>query len=648
LGSTMDHKGSIIAGEGSSSNVIGLADEEENSAIRIPYVRGGRNKLKGRNFLTRGHAGLHTGPRDDSSDSDTDDETLSMFSMRSMPEMPTKNGLDSETPRSRQMRSGSIAGIHRFPDTNGNASKLGRGKDKNKYNKRSGTPDKKSKKNDKKHVVLTEPPVEILEDFSTTQVVAAFEHEYLENTPKVMEELEQSELSIEDINKLFARRTLRVTPVRRRKRILWRNPKPSNVASMTLPDPKASVANWDDLDLGKKKRRINSFIIKHPTAINKLSEIITKTIPIPQTIEEYKLSASAAPLIYPSDTSMNVELGDRTTNLKEQMNWLNIEEDDMAEKYYAQHFKDKPHYNIGGVDGPNKVVLISIEKPDEQRVANTRVLVRTGEGELWLFVPTQLKLRDAISCIKRDLGDKYASMKLYKMFDPQLENKLVKFENDMSETNIKIGVLVVKEGQTTENEFYGNNDSRLLDEFLECIGTRIRLLGWNDFKAGLDVKEDRTGTESVFTKFMHYKVMFHVSTMLPFNPKDAQQVGKKRHIGNDIVVVVFMEAGDRFDPTLLTSNFIHVFIIVSVCYTKDGELRYKVAVASKQGVRPFGPKLPKKPIFAKGKDFRRFLLTKILNAERAAMESPVFKIKIKRTRNAVLSSFVQDAKLKKI
>ena len=34
-------------------------------------------------------------------------------------------------------------------------------------------------------------------------------------------------------------------------------------------------------------------------------------------------------------------------------------------------------------------------------------------------------------------------------------------------------------------------------------------------------------------------MMFHVSTLLPFFPADPQQVERKRHIGNDLVVIIF-------------------------------------------------------------------------------------------------------------
>ncbi len=48
---------------------------------------------------------------------------------------------------------------------------------------------------------------------------------------------------------------------------------------------------------------------------------------------------------------------------------------------------------------------------------------------------------------------------------------------------------------------------------------------------GLDVRQDRTGTHSVYTTFEEHEIMFHVSTMLPYVKDDRQQVSKSRSWG---------------------------------------------------------------------------------------------------------------------
>ena len=72
-----------------------------------------------------------------------------------------------------------------------------------------------------------------------------------------------------------------------------------------------------------------------------------------------------------------------------------------------------------------------------------------------------------------------------------------------------------------------------------CIGTFIFLsnwltlilrhtffsLGWDRYRGGLDVHNDMTGSEAVYTLFEDHQVMFHVSTLLPYTKDDKQQVG---------------------------------------------------------------------------------------------------------------------------
>ena len=49
--------------------------------------------------------------------------------------------------------------------------------------------------------------------------------------------------------------------------------------------------------------------------------------------------------------------------------------------------------------------------------------------------------------------------------------------------------------------------------------------------------------------------MYHVAPLLPFYEKDAQQLERKRHVGNDVVNVIFVE-GDEPVPTGLFQFFL--------------------------------------------------------------------------------------------
>jgi len=72
------------------------------------------------------------------------------------------------------------------------------------------------------------------------------------------------------------------------------------------------------------------------------------------------------------------------------------------------------------------------------------------------------------------------------------------------------------------------------------------------------------GLFSVYTNWRNIEIMFHVSTLLPYEKHDPQKLQRKRHIGNDIVCVVFLEADNtRFSPACIKSHFLHTFILVS-------------------------------------------------------------------------------------
>lgn len=67
----------------------------------------------------------------------------------------------------------------------------------------------------------------------------------------------------------------------------------------------------------------------------------------------------------------------------------------------------------------------------------------------------------------------------------------------------------------------------------------------------------------MYTKWQGYEVMFHVATMLPhIEGENVQQLERKRHIGNDILVVIFQDSNAPIDLDTFDSKQNHVFAIV--------------------------------------------------------------------------------------
>ena len=70
--------------------------------------------------------------------------------------------------------------------------------------------------------------------------------------------------------------------------------------------------------------------------------------------------------------------------------------------------------------------------------------------------------------------------------------------------------------------------------------------------------------------------MFHVSTMLPYVDGDRQQLQRKRHIGNDVVSLVFQDGNTPFVPNMITTRFLHAYIVIQPVEPCTANTRYKV------------------------------------------------------------------------
>lgn len=80
------------------------------------------------------------------------------------------------------------------------------------------------------------------------------------------------------------------------------------------------------------------------------------------------------------------------------------------------------------------------------------------------------------------------------------------------------------------------------------------------------------------------------------------QLQRKRHIGNDIVCVVFLEADNtHFSPSCIKSHFLHTFILVRVSpRIKRKITRYEVSVVTRDEVGAYKPYLWEQSVFEKG------------------------------------------------
>jgi len=158
----------------------------------------------------------------------------------------------------------------------------------------------------------------------------------------------------------------------------------------------------------------------------------------------------------------------------------------------------------------------------------------------------------------------YPYSKLVQIKNPKFPEALLRLEEKQTLKGYKFGVLVSMKGQRKEQEMFSNVDqSEGFTEFLKFLGKKVKLLNWSNFKGGLDTKSETTGKYSIYRKWNENEIMFHVSTMLPYSAKDDQQLERKRHIGNDSVVILFLDDDETiYVPTSISSRQIHVIIVI--------------------------------------------------------------------------------------
>ena len=129
----------------------------------------------------------------------------------------------------------------------------------------------------------------------------------------------------------------------------------------------------------------------------------------------------------------------------------------------------------------------------------------------------------------------------------------------------KAGVIYVAEGQTSETEILANvKGSQAYDSFLSELGTSMRLQGAVFNSQGLDRESDFDGSHTYAWRDRVTEIVFHIPTMMPTDlENDPHCDGKKRHIGNDRVKIIFNESGQPFVFETFPSDFNEINIVIT-------------------------------------------------------------------------------------
>ncbi|XP_072310675.1 GTPase-activating Rap/Ran-GAP domain-like protein 3 isoform X4 [Eucyclogobius newberryi] len=324
---------------------------------------------------------------------------------------------------------------------------------------------------------------------------------------------------------------------------------------------------------------------------------------------------------------------------------VHLENPEYHTRWFFKYFLGKVHQNYVGTDAEKNPFFLSVVLSDQnnQRVPQYRAILWRKTGTLKISLPYSptktLSVKSILSAMNMDRFERGPR----EILNPDIQKDLLVLEEQEGSVNFKFGVLFAKDGQLTDDEMFSNEKgSEGFDKFLNLLGDTITLQGWAGYRGGLDTKNDTTGIKSIYTVYQGHELMFHVSTMLPYSKENKQQVERKRHIGNDIVTIVFQEgdeASSSFKPSMIRSHFTHIFALVRYNSQNDS---YRLKIFSEESVPLFGPPLPPPPVFTDHHEFRDFLLVKLINGEKATLETPTFAQKRQRTLDMLIRSLYQD------
>merc|ERR1719445_1648683 len=312
---------------------------------------------------------------------------------------------------------------------------------------------------------------------------------------------------------------------------------------------------------------------------------------------------------------------------------------------YRAHFLQSENFTFCGQDEVQGPVVLSVKYysgDGENNTNHIRLVLRLSSGSQHRLVDRDSLAQPSPISLARLVCPQLTLSSLQPVLCPRASELLLNYDEHVLANNFKFGVIYQKVHQTSEEALFGNRvHSHAMDKFLDMIGRRVALSEHSGYRGGLDTQFGQTGQHSVYTEHLGKEIMYHVATLLPFSETDSQQLQRKRHIGNDIVSVVFQEGNTPFSPDMVTSHFLHAYIVVQP-EPEEGPDVYRVSVTARSDVPFFGPSLPSPPLFRRGPQFREWLLNKLINAETACYKAEKFSKLEQRTRATLLTNLVEE------
>lgn len=89
----------------------------------------------------------------------------------------------------------------------------------------------------------------------------------------------------------------------------------------------------------------------------------------------------------------------------------------------------------------------------------------------------------------------------------------------------------------------------------------------------------------IFEVTSYCSALFHLPSLFIIS----FQLQRKRHIGNDIVAIIFQDESTPFVPDMIASNFLHAYVVVQLTLSTTGDTLYKVTRSNSFTCTDFDP-----------------------------------------------------------
>lgn len=235
-------------------------------------------------------------------------------------------------------------------------------------------------------------------------------------------------------------------------------------------------------------------------------------------------------------------------------------------------------------------------------------------------LPSKLKIRRVLEALEawRD-GD----TRVEQISHRKCTERLLRIDSALRLDQFKFGVAFLDRFDTSEHQMLANSEPDMSVAFLEFLmklGDKISLRGRNRFSGGLDVSDEQlTGEYALYRENDNAEAIFHVTPWLLAHSEG--DLERKRHFGNDTVVIIFSESLYAFEMNTLLSQQTRVVFFVRFI---NRIRQYQVYVFAKQPISF----LPDNPFYISENDNFESFFELIVEAERSCYRNHPLKDKI--------------------